>query len=844
KKEKWETFKSGSIPQNIIDWICTAQPVHRCRREIFESILLHGHVMSRDYMENLKKSECVINSILQHSQLRRIQCLREENYAKDIKEYVTALVLDEFERKHSQKNSDEIVERSASSFPDILNPQFRELFIKNKEGFFSHVLSENDIKTIKTKAIEIAQASIKLHSNPAGIGYERDKDLGTHKNVFSVLGPHTGDYGDVFIVFKREILHHPDSNFSIQSATSYVSGRAFKWRPWLGEDPGSKNDRIKLYHNTKLHAAITGYEYATALELIATFGRKIKSMNIDLDTILRDSVTRDSHMNIEAHLPQLIPLDYIDHIYLPKQIFDTFSTETRQAINTIFHNRISIKSFSLIDEYRSIVIKDIIEKYGQRDIHSISRPIQGTIITIPSSDLTDHYVLPITISQAYKQYKVDYSNVSSDDIPFYIYWQVMNGDMMLTLSNEQINTGKQQPNLRCLISYIAEKPSTKDFHYHENESYLYNGRPFQHEFVTSGAKNAAKSRCFYIGCNTDDFMTFCLEIQRSTGKVILSHAGPNSIYNHEQISSTFSKSDLDLNQLNFIHVSARARTIPIRNVLVTFEKQSDLHPAFDKTFDKDSSSTINTVLPNIKDDTNYNNVPSSNISDSPDKKSSGFLDKVKDTAVQAKDKVKGFFFNDNDSSLTPCPDSIYCLIQYSEEGSTHNSKYSHPCRFSELCRDQECHFTHEPHQVIQCSADRNCKDLCNPIHRAQYRHTGWPDFLIPCRDQQKCRNQLDQHRIKYSHGEPVLDFINRAGIQTPSSSIHSNQSLQQQDNDHHQKIPCKWGSKCRDILDSKHCSKYSHSNIVQQQNDNRIVCKWGNQCHDQSSAHRLKYSHP
>ncbi|CAF3858744.1 unnamed protein product, partial [Rotaria sp. Silwood1] len=369
KKEKWETFKSGSIPQNIIDWICTAQPVHRCRREIFESILLHGHVMSRDYMENLKKSECVINSILQHSQLRRIQCLREENYAKDIKEYVTALVLDEFERKHSQKNSDEIVERSASSFPDILNPQFRELFIKNKEGFFSHVLSENDIKTIKTKAIEIAQASIKLHSNPAGIGYERDKDLGTHKNVFSVLGPHTGDYGDVFIVFKREILHHPDSNFSIQSATSYVSGRAFKWRPWLGEDPGSKNDRIKLYHNTKLHAAITGYEYATALELIATFGRKIKSMNIDLDTILRDSVTRDSHMNIEAHLPQLIPLDYIDHIYLPKQIFDTFSTETRQAINTIFHNRISIKSFSLIDEYRSIVIKDIIEKYGQRDIH-------------------------------------------------------------------------------------------------------------------------------------------------------------------------------------------------------------------------------------------------------------------------------------------------------------------------------------------------------------------------------------------------------------------------------------------------------------------------------------------
>ncbi|CAF5156831.1 unnamed protein product, partial [Rotaria sp. Silwood1] len=68
-------------------------------------------------------------------------------------------------------------------------------------------------------------------------------------------------------------------------------------------------------------------------------------------------------------------------------------------------------------------------------------------------------------------------------------------------------------------------------------------------------------------------------------------------------------------------------------------------------------------------------------------------------------------------------------------------------------------------------------------------------------------------------------------------------SLQQQDNDHNQKIPCKWGLKCRDILDSNHCTKYSHQNIVQLQNENRIVCKWGNQCHDQSSAHRLKYSH-
>ncbi|CAF2049768.1 unnamed protein product, partial [Rotaria magnacalcarata] len=62
-------------------------------------------------------------------------------------------------------------------------------------------------------------------------------------------------------------------------------------------------------------------------------------------------------------------------------------------------------------------------------------------------------------------------------------------------------------------------------------------------------------------------------------------------------------------------------------------------------------------------------------------------------------------------------------MQYSDRSPMHNSTYSHPCRFSELCRDHEPHLTHEPHKVPRCDSDRNCKDLCNPIHRAEYRHT-------------------------------------------------------------------------------------------------------------------------
>ena len=48
-----------------------------------------------------------------------------------------------------------------------------------------------------------------------------------------------------------------------------------------------------------------------------------------------------------------------------------------------------------------------------------------------------------------------------------------------------------------------------------------------------------------------------------------------------------------------------------------------------------------------------------------------------------------------------------------------------------------------------------CRQLIDPIHRAKYRHTNLPDFLIPCRNQKHCQDNKIEHRIKYSHGEQI-----------------------------------------------------------------------------------------
>ncbi|CAF4930143.1 unnamed protein product [Rotaria sp. Silwood1] len=130
---------------------------------------------------------------------------------------ITALVEAEFAKK---KTSD-------GTTPLVDDHDYTMKLIEKK---LTPPLTDHDISIIHQWAKKIAQESIKLHENPMGIGYVVDRSLGTDKHVFSILGPHLGHYyGDIIIVFKKEIMFHPDANFSIQAGTSFgPSGNAYK----------------------------------------------------------------------------------------------------------------------------------------------------------------------------------------------------------------------------------------------------------------------------------------------------------------------------------------------------------------------------------------------------------------------------------------------------------------------------------------------------------------------------------------------------------------------------------------------------------------------------------------
>jgi hypothetical protein len=354
----------------------------------------------------------------------------------------------------------------------------------------------------------------------------------------------------------------------------------------------------------------------------------------------------------------------------------------------------------------------------------------------------------MTISQSYELYRLDHIQAPNNPECTYIYWQAMHGDMMLTIANQKIEPGKDQSNLRCLVCYVAGKPSTTKDNYNETYSYLNDGHPFQHDTNVYTMKFRAKSNVFYRGCNTDDFISFCLELSHKTGKVTLSHAGPNGIYNQEKIYYQFNKADLDLSRIDYVHVSGGNQDVPIRNLTINHEPVPGLHPSFDKDFKIDTSGLLGkhrmsleyTMRPPYR-----GGAPNNNDSSSP---ASSPYNQQKSPSPRAESPAL------KSSKLPPCRDSIYCLNQSSRD---HIEQYSHPCRFNELCRKQadEPYLVHERHNASRCSDDKDCSKKTDPVHRAQYRHTGLPDYLIPCRHQDTCNDKSSEHRMMYSHGEEL-----------------------------------------------------------------------------------------
>ncbi len=765
-----KAWKKVNVPKELLDWIDALQPIHRCIGPIFESILVHGHVMSRSHMERLEDPIFVAHTVDQHQRVRRILAKHGPAFQKNAQKFIEALVRMEFNKGNIRHDNEESLQYRIHTMKQTLKPY----------------ISESDIEEISLVARQITEASFKLHSNMSGIGFGGDLMFGTNQQVFSILGPHSGQYyGDIVIIFKRDVMLHPDTNFTMQAATMYTE-KTYKCRPWL-TDSGSQQGHIKQFNSTKLHCSIPGYNYVAALELMAITGAQKQTLNSDLDSILHRWKEVDSHQVIEAHLPQLIPLSYIEHIYIPKNIFDSLSPEAKKNARELFPNNLTITkhmvdvtvdpmAFSKPDvsrkEYetyiREQILKSIKRRQEQHAILSSSKllTLYGMTVTIPATNFENYITNPLTITQSCDQYLNQSHKTSTSEDSVYIYFKALRGDFMIILTNEMIETGKVQPNLVHLTCYIAPFVNVNnDSNYNEQYTYINNSPPASHKIVLEeqNFKPGSRSNTFHKGCNPDDYILYCLKLNLEKGQVSLMNAGVNSLYNYTILKYTFEPNEFDLTSLDYIHLSAGHQSVSIRNLVISHELIPEAHPKIDKEFIDHTHNTNSQH--SIVDKSNENNDNSDNTLLNralyqPIKRA---IEKLWPGNEEPSEEKNDEPSNNHEKIeyLPPCKDSIYCLDQYSTEKSlSHNQRYSHPCRFSELCQNihnmSHCiQFTHNKLDIPKCQLDTNCTKLNDPVHRCSFRHTGLPDYLYPCRYQQECRNSSFEHRTKYFHGEKI-----------------------------------------------------------------------------------------
>ena len=325
-------------------------------------------------------------------------------------------------------------------------------------------------------ALELIEASINLPKESL-----QGSEYSNNTHILSVLGPSLHRHGeDIILVLKHEVLRHPDSCVSIQSEGSSSYGR----------------DRSRRSDESKLHCSIVGYEIAAGAELMVAAGRSKRSIEIDLPELFTYLKKTEANQLFEGHLPDLIPLDYIEEIYIPKNLFALLSPAAQISARSIFRDSLhqtphdinphysGSGASSVSDKGRSEYQNYIIDQLNKKLIENMGRPmkLRGTVITLPPSDFQKSVCLPFTITRIFDHYR---QNSKSDSISedVFIYWQAMSGDMMLTLSSRSLNSCADSSDNQCLICYIAETPSTATSGYHELSSYLHFGDPQQHATI-------------------------------------------------------------------------------------------------------------------------------------------------------------------------------------------------------------------------------------------------------------------------------------------------------------------------------------------------------------------------
>jgi hypothetical protein len=174
-----------------LKYVNSIRPIHRCKIDIFKLIISHGCLISntfQDYLINNKEKGAIEEIKINNG----IATLFKKNNFPNVPP-----LFDKF--------SENYVKLKFSQLPDKTDLQ--KVLDESKKKFINtnSILKEETVE----KIIKLMDLIISVIQNfkTTGIKYDVDKKLETNKQIFSIIGKHTGDYyGDIIIILNQEIM--------------------------------------------------------------------------------------------------------------------------------------------------------------------------------------------------------------------------------------------------------------------------------------------------------------------------------------------------------------------------------------------------------------------------------------------------------------------------------------------------------------------------------------------------------------------------------------------------------------------------------------------------------------
>lgn len=202
------------------------------------------------------------------------------------------------------------------------------------------VVLEKAVGVYGAQAISRLQKSVRrgaeiiseILMNTPGIGFAADKETQANKQVFAILGPNMGKYGnrEVAIVFKRDAMEHPDSFMTPFAAMGYYQGWYIKNsrvgidRPW-GDEARAWGSGGRVHYQKGMFQAVTdNWSGGCASEWIARVAhdKKVDPNSVTLRDVQDMIYVSDPHTAVEMHLPSYVPLEYVQKVYIKRGLFD------------------------------------------------------------------------------------------------------------------------------------------------------------------------------------------------------------------------------------------------------------------------------------------------------------------------------------------------------------------------------------------------------------------------------------------------------------------------------------------------------------------------------------------